>query len=89
MKEMKTCMVYKVITLALYEDNATSEISGIIVEGYYLLNFGTVLFLDFVYNPSNKTWWPINNYKYNFSKKDQRYMFQTYEICNPYKRNFI
>ena len=75
-------------TLALYERKETGA-SWYILDGYYELESGEILFLDFDYDPIRKRWWPISNYRSFTPKQINRYMLQAEEICNPYKRHFI
>ncbi|MBT4761789.1 MAG: hypothetical protein HOO06_08850 [Bdellovibrionaceae bacterium] len=75
-------------TLALFE-NKNSGTSWYILDGYYKLKSGKILFLDYIYRPSDKAWWPIENYKYYIPKSTERLMLEAEELCNPYKRHFI
>jgi len=75
-------------TLALFEDTQSGQ-SWYILDGYYELKSGRILFLDFQYDPSSKSSWPIKNYGYYVPGKNGRFMLEADEICNPYKRHFI
>ena len=75
-------------TLALFEDVKSGR-TWYILDGYYQLKSGRVLFLDFVYRPREKTWWPIENYKYYLSRSMERFMLESKNICNPHERHLI
>jgi len=75
-------------TLALFE-NTIAHRSWYILDGYYELKSGKILFLDFNYNPKTKTWWPIENYRFYLPGVSQRYLLEAEKICNPYQRHFI
>ncbi|WP_413291266.1 hypothetical protein [Bdellovibrio sp. HCB337] len=75
-------------TLALFESTASGR-SWYILDGYYQLKSGKILFLDFQYDPKTKTSWPIENYQYYLPARAQRFLLEADEICNPYKRHFI
>ena len=75
-------------TLALYEEQA-KEKSWFILDGYYILPSGEILFLDFYYNPISKKWWPIENYRSFTTGLLDRFMLQAEEVCNPFKRHYI
>lgn len=74
--------------LALFE-NLKSGRSWYVLDGYYVLKSGKILFLDFQYNPKNKTWWAIENYRPFLPGLSERFMLEADEVCNPYKRHFI
>lgn len=75
-------------TLALFE-NVASGTTWYILDGYYQLKSGKILFLDFNYDPQDKYWKPIENYKYYMPSRGLRFMLEADELCNPYKRHFI
>lgn len=75
-------------TLALFENIRTGR-AWYILDGYYELKSGRILFLDFQYNPKSKNWWPIENYKHYVPAVTERYMLEADRICDPYKRHFI
>jgi hypothetical protein len=74
-------------TLAEYKESSTSKI-WYILDGYFTLEDGTILFLDFNYEPSTKEAVAINNYVF-IAEENKRLLLKAEEICNPYKRNFI
>lgn len=75
-------------TLGLFEDTQSGQ-SWYILDGYYELKSGKILFLDFRYDPISKSSWPIKNYGYYMPGMNGRFMLEANEICNPYKRHFI
>ena len=62
--------------------------SWYILDGYFTLKDGTILFLDFLYYPDKKLWRPIPNYAF-VPKTEERLMLKSEKLCNPYARHFI
>jgi hypothetical protein len=73
-------------TLALYE-RASDGKQWYILDGYYELKSGVILFLDYIYRPQRQSWSAIQNYRYT-PLASERFMLRAEEICNPFRRNF-
>lgn len=74
-------------TLAEYTELKSGQV-WYILDGYFTLKDGTILFLDFTYYPDRKLWRAINNYTF-VPKENERFLLKADETCNPYKRHFI
>jgi len=74
--------------LVQFEDLSSHE-TWYILDGYYELKSGNILFLDFKYWPDDKYWKPIENYRNYMPGHLVRYLLKANEICNPYDRSHI
>lgn len=75
-------------TLAHFENQKTGK-SWYILDGYFEMPSGKILFLDFSYRPDTKVFWPIENYRMIVPAASERFLLKAEKICNPYERNFI
>ena len=74
-------------TLALFERDDGR--SWYILDGYYQMSSGDILFMDVVYDPSDGWYRHIENYQPFVPYPRSRYLLKATEVCNPYDRHFI
>ncbi len=73
--------------LVEYREAISGEI-WYVVDGYFELKDKTILFLDFEYDPTKKSWKAINNYEF-VPEENKRFLLKAEELCDPFKRQFI
>lgn len=74
-------------TLAEYKETVSGDV-WYILDGYFTLPTGEILFLDFNYVPARQWYQPIRNYVF-VPEENIRFLLKAEEVCNPYKRHYI
>ncbi|MNK08058.1 hypothetical protein D3C87_259820 [compost metagenome] len=73
--------------LAEFKESSSGKV-WYVLDGYFTLKDQTILFMDFDYNPEQKTWKAINNYAF-VPEENRRFLLKAHQVCNPYERHFL